>query len=126
VLKLRRVENLKKILIVSGDSENMRALGHFLEKDFRISVSCSEESVLGLCLANNYDLVISDYVLNGTTGIALIKKVKEVQPGIKTILVSGSIIPDEGKIRRLGINAFIEKPFELEVLRDVIDLVLGK
>ena len=116
---------MKKVLIVGVDSENTQILGHFLEEDFKVFVSCSEESVLGLCLAENYDLIICDYTLNGITGIALIKKVKEVQPGIKTILISGSIIPDEGKIRRLGINAFIGKPFELESLRNVIDLVLG-
>ena len=116
---------MKKILIVGGNSESTQRLGRFLEDDFKVFVSCSEESVLGLCLANDYDLIISDYALNGITGIALIKKVKEVQPGVKTILISGSIIPDEGKIRRLGINAFIGKPFELEDLRNVIDLVLG-
>jgi DNA-binding NtrC family response regulator len=116
---------LKKILIAGSDLESMQNLRHFLEEDFEVSVSCSEEGVLGLCLANNFDLIISDYALSDITGTALIKKVKGVQPGIKSILVSGSIIPDEGKIRRLGINAFIERPFELEVLREVIDLVLG-
>ena len=116
---------MKKILIAGGDLINDQGLGRFLEKDFRVSTSCFEEGVLGLCLAQNFDLIITDYSLNDITGTVLIKRVKEVQPGIKSILISGSIIPDEGKIRRLGIDAFIEKPFELDVLRHVIDLVLG-
>jgi len=116
---------LKKILITGGNLENTQKLGRFLKRDFEVSSSCVEEGVLGLCLAKNFDLIIIDYSLNDIRWVALIKKVKEVQPGIKTILVSGGIIPDEGKIRRLGINAFIGKPFEFDVLRDVIDLVLG-
>jgi len=116
---------LKKILIAGGDLVNGNGLVRFLEKDFRVSTSCFEEGVLGLCLAQNFDLIITDYSLNDISGIILIKKVKEVQPGIKSILISGQIIPDEGKIRRLGVDAFIEKPFEMDALRHVIDLVLG-
>jgi DNA-binding NarL/FixJ family response regulator len=116
---------LKKLLIAGSALVNSKGVGRFLEKDFKVSTSCSEEGVLGLCLAQNFDLIIIDYSLNDITGIALIKKVKEVQPEIKSILISGQTIPDEGKIRRLGIDAFIEKPFELDVLRHVIDLVLG-
>ena len=116
---------MKKILIAGDDLLVGNGLVRFLEKDFKVSVSCFEEGVLGLCLVQNFDLIITDYSLNDITGIVLIKKVKEVQPGIKSILISGQIIPDEGKIRRLGIDAFIGKPFELDVLRHVIDLVLG-
>jgi len=116
---------LKKILVAGGDLIGDNGLVRFLERDFKVSTSCFEEGVLGLCLAQNFDLIITDYSLNDITGTALIKKVKEVQPGIKSILISGSIIPDEGKIRRLGIDAFIEKPFKLDILRHVIDLVLG-
>ena len=125
MLKLRGGENLKKILIFGSNLEDAQELGYFLKRDFEVSSSCVEEGVLGLCLAKNFDLIIIDYSLNDAKCITLIKKIKEVQPSIKTILVSNSIIPDEGKIRRSGINAFIEKPFELDVLRDVIDLVLG-
>ena len=117
---------MKKILIADGNLGSANKLGRLLEEDFKVSVSCSEESVLGLCLAENFDLLISDYALSDITGMVLIKNVKEIQPDIKTILISGSLIPDEGKIRRLGINAFIEKPFELNALRNVIDLVIGE
>jgi DNA-binding NtrC family response regulator len=126
LLKLRRLEDLKKILIVSGDLENTRELRRFINKDFEISSSCVGEGVLGLCLSKNFDLIIIDYSLNDAKCTTLIKKVKEVQPDIKTIIISGYKIPDEGKIRRLGINAFIEKPFKTDFLKDIIELILGK
>jgi DNA-binding NtrC family response regulator len=122
---LRGGENLKKILIFGSNLEDAQELGCFLKRDFEVSSSCVEEGVLGLCLAKNFDLIIIDYSLKDARCITLIKKVKEVQPHIKTILISSCTIPDEGKIRRLGINAFIEKPFEMDALKDVIDLILG-
>jgi len=116
---------LKKILIAGDNLENTQKLGHSLEEYFEVSVSYLEKDVLSLCLAKNFDLIITDYSSNKNTGITLIKKVKEVQPNIKSILVSGSIIPDEGKIRRSGINALIKKPFKMDALKQAIDLVLG-
>ena len=125
MLGIRSFKDLKKILIVSSNSENTQVLGRFLKGDFEISSSCVEEGALGLCLAKNFDLIIIDYSLNDSRCITLIKKVKEVQPDIKTILISGCKIPDEGKIRRLGIDAFIGKPFNMDFLKDVIHLILG-
>ena len=125
MLKLRRFGNLKKILIFGSNLENTQELGRFIKRDFDVSSSCVEEGALGLCLAKNFDLIIIDYSLNDARCLTLIKKVKEVQPNIKTILISGYKIPDEGKIRRLGIDAFIEKPFKIDFLKDVIDLILG-
>lgn len=125
MLRLRRFGNLKKILIFGSNLENTQELGHFIKRDFEVSSSCVEEGALGLCLAKNFDLIIIDCSLKDTKCFALIKKVKKVQPDVKTILVSGCKIPDEGKIRRLGINAFIEKPFKMDVFKEVIYLILG-
>ena len=116
---------MKKVLIIGGNLESTQELGRFLKRDFEVSSSCAEEGALGLCSTKNFDLIIVDYSLNDSRCITLIKKVKEVQPNIKTILISGCTISDEGKIRRLGINAFIEKPFKMDFLKEVIDLILG-
>jgi DNA-binding NtrC family response regulator len=124
LLKIRRFGDLKKVLIVGSDLKDIQELGHFIKSDFEVSSSCLEEGALGLCLAENFDLIIINYSLNDARYITLIKKVKEVQPDIKTILISGCKIPDEGKIRRLGIDAFIEKPFKMDFLKDVINLIL--
>jgi two-component SAPR family response regulator len=124
LLKIRRFGDLKKVLIVGSDLKDIQELGYFIKSDFEVSSSCLEEGALGLCLAENFDLIIINYSLNDARYITLIKKVKEVQPDIKTILISGCKIPDEGKIRRLGIDAFIEKPFKMDFLKDVINLIL--
>ncbi len=116
---------MKKILIAGVDLKNTQKLGRSLEKFCAVPVSCLEKDVLGLCSNKNFDLIITDCPSNKNTGMALIKKVKEIQPNIKSILVSDQLIPDEGKIRRSGINALIKKPFNMDALRQAIDLVLG-
>lgn len=115
---------LKKILIVDGQLENAEKIEDFLKEEFEVCKSCSESGVLSLCLTKNFELVICSYALRDITGPVLIKKIKDMQPDIKSILISGSFIPDEEEIMQLGINAFIEKPFEMDTLRNVVDLVL--
>lgn len=104
--------------------ESAEKMADFLKEEFEVSKACSEQGVLDLCLIRDFDLVICGYALRDITGTTLIKKIKGVQPDIKSILVSGSLIPDEREIKELGINAFIEKPFELDTLKQIVDLVL--
>lgn len=112
--------------MAGGNLKNMQKLVYSLKECFEVSVCCLEKDILSLCSAKNFDLIIiTDCSLKKTTGIALIKKVKEVQPDIKSILVSSQLITDEGKLRRSGINALIKRPFNLDALRKAIELVLG-
>jgi CheY-like chemotaxis protein len=115
---------LKKILIADGMLEDAEKIADFLDGEFEVYKSCSEQGVLDLCLIGDFDLVVCGYALRDVAGTTLIKKIKGVLPDIKSIMISGSIIPDEKEIRELGINAFIEKPFELDTLKNIIDLVL--
>lgn len=115
---------MKKVLIADGMLEDAEKMADFLSGEFEVYKSCSEQGVLDLCLIRDFDLVICGYALRDITGTSLIRKIKGVLPDIKSILISGSLIPDEKEIRELGINVFIEKPFELDTLKNIVDLVL--
>lgn len=115
---------MKRILIADGVLESAEKIADFLKKEFEVYKSCSEQGVLDLCLIRDFDLIICGYALRDITGTSLIKKIKGVQPNIKSILISGSLIPDEKEIKELGIDSFIEKPFQLDTLKHIVDLVL--
>ena len=115
---------MKKILIADGMLERAERIADFLEGEFEVRKACSEQAVLDLCLILDFDLVVCGCSLRDIPGVELIKKIKGVQPDIKTILVSGSIGPATKEIKELGINAFIEKPFKLGALKNIVDLVL--
>lgn len=78
---------------------------------------------------NNYtdiDLVIMDMMMPVMKGREAFKKMKECNPKVKVIIISGIVARDS--IRDLfddGIYGFVEKPFEVPALsylvKDVID-----
>ena len=63
------------------------------------------------------DLIITDQVMPRMTGLQLASEMRQVRPGLPIILISGFNDPFiQDRVRDLGINAFVEKPFTQEDL----------
>jgi DNA-binding response OmpR family regulator len=83
------------------------------------NLDTAEDGVLGLEAFNNnfYDLVISDVNMPNMNGIEMCKKIKEINPEQKTVIISAH---DESNILidliRTGANGFILKPMQLDEL----------
>jgi CheY-like chemotaxis protein len=74
---------------------------------------------------NKISLVILDMRMPGMNGCEVYDRLKEIQPQVKIILVSGYIeqyVLDEFSKRNF--NGYIEKPFKLEELSEKIEEVL--
>lgn len=65
----------------------------------------------------NYVLVISDLKMLGLNGMELLKKVKKLNPSVRTILMTAFEIDDKLLQQYLKceiINAFLQKPIEIK------------
>ena len=118
---------MKNILVIDDRLEILKIVESMLKgKEFIIYKASGGEKALLLSEKIKFDLVISDLRLNETTGIIILERIKKKQPEIKTILMSGSFFPDKEEIRKFGINAFLQKPFEGKELETIIRKVLNK
>lgn len=64
-----------------------------------------------------FDLVVTDMTMPRMTGIELASQVQELRPDLPVLLCSGyneGLVQD--KIRRAGVRAFLQKPYQLEHL----------
>ncbi|HEY6949567.1 MAG TPA: response regulator [Nitrososphaeraceae archaeon] len=62
---------------------------------------------------STYALVISDYRMPGLNGMELLKKTKDLNPMVRTILMTGFDVEDQifrAYTKKKIINAFIQKP----------------
>ena len=117
------------ILLVDDQKEVTRVLRSGLESlkhEFRITdVPSGEEAFLEIT-PGSVDLLVSDVRLPGISGLELMRRVKEHNPDLKVILVSGVT---EEKIRQevaqAGADAFFFKPVELADFLDAVERVLG-
>ncbi len=116
---------MKKILIVDDKKKVLKMIGRFLDKKcFAVFLSDSFEKALSLCEKTKFDLVLSDFDLGKNSGLELINKIREKQPRIKTVLMSGSFRFNEEMLRLERIDAFLQKPFEVKELRNLVEEVL--
>jgi DNA-binding NtrC family response regulator len=100
-------------------------IGRFPDKRcFAVYLSDSTEKALGLCKTTKFDLVLTDFDLGENSGIELLNEIKETKPKTKTILMSGSFTFEEEILKAEGIDAFLQKPFEVKELRNLIKKVL--
>jgi len=109
--------------LVDDDCQLGFTLKSFLEIN-GFAVEYAENGFLALeKLANeDFQLIIMDILMPGIDGIEVYKRVKENKKEIKVIFIS-AYLPEEKKeeLKNLGIEDYLEKPFDLEKLIDKIN-----
>lgn len=69
------------------------------------------------------DLLLTDFEMPGMNGIELFKKIAAGRPGIKVVLMSGSLkAREQCEMARLP---FLQKPFQPSTLEQAIAAVIG-
>ncbi|MCP3954587.1 MAG: response regulator [Desulfobacterales bacterium] len=111
--------NNLRVLLIDDDRVTRLTLKHYFDKNvahFR-SVESAESAISIMKDTPAWDVVISDYVLPGMDGGELLKKVKEIQPGLMTILITSYDPRDiDAVLQENDIDHFITKPVSLDSL----------
>ena len=112
------MKNLR-VLLVDDDRVTGLTVQHYFEENvaqFR-SVVSAEAAVTIMTENPDWDVVISDYVLPGMDGGTFLKKAREIQPKLKTILITSYDPQDIDKVlQENDIDHFITKPLSIDSL----------
>jgi len=125
--------NNGKILVMDDEAELRHIFIKMLNRiDYEVETAGNGNEAIELfkcALGSNkpFDVVIMDLkVANGMGGEETIKRLLEIEPGIKIILSSGSISDHIiNNFRKYGIRAVIRKPFKNDELKKVIREVIS-
>ncbi len=122
----RRPGGAEKILVADDEPEMLRLLEHGLG-DLGYSVVCARNGAEAVeCARDDVRLIILDMIMPEMDGVATLRAIREKLPEVKVLIASGYISPEKASIlESLGIEGFVQKPFELaklaRVIRDVLD-----
>jgi two-component system response regulator PilR (NtrC family) len=114
----------KNILVVDDDEQMRRLYSRLLAgRGHTLTLAACVQEGLTLLTGRIYDLVITDMELGDGTG----SEIMEAAYGIKTILVTGSMAPEELETmaKRHNLAACFQKPFKLEALLAQINDILS-
>ena len=122
------MENSKHILVVDDDFDIVSIIKISLQKS-HFNVFAFTDPFLALehfeLNSKNYGLVLSDVRMPGMPGFEFVRKVREIEPNVKILLMSAFEISDLEFSRALPsdtkIDGFVQKPVSPKELVRVIE-----
>ena len=113
-------ENLPLLLFVDDNSDIRRFIREGFQNDFRIIEAADGKKGYEIATASIPDIVVSDIVMPNMDGTTLCKELKNnpLTSHIPVVLLTAkSAAEDELQGFEKGADAYITKPFKLEILR---------
>jgi len=111
-----------KILVVDDEIPVCKSISNALEnEEYIIDTALSGEEALKKEEKNNYDVIITDLMMPGISGMDLLKEAVQKKPDIKVIMVTGyPSIKSAVQATKIGAFDYIPKPFTPNELRSLV------
>lgn len=126
-LKADNLKNMRKLLIVDDEQGIVDEVkSYFEEEGYEVQTADTGKEGIETIGKFKPDIILLDMKLPDMSGLQVLKYCKEAFPVTKIIVNTGYVdqnIIDEAE--RLGRDAFLQKPFNLERLQLEIDALLG-
>ena len=121
---------MKRILVVDDDSQVREILRkRLLKSGYEVLEAWDAEVALDLYRRSPVDAVVTDMVMPGMGGQALIKDLRAQDPDVRIVAISGALDHDVPSLlaeaEGLGALETLPKPFTSEQLLGAVDTVLS-
>lgn len=114
------IKSKVKILVCDDDKAVSGFLELFLKKEGypQVDIASTGEEAIEKITKDRYQLVLLDIRLPGMDGIQTLKRIKEINPNINVIMITGfPEIETAEQARKMGAYDYIVKPFDLAYLK---------
>jgi CheY-like chemotaxis protein/predicted regulator of Ras-like GTPase activity (Roadblock/LC7/MglB family) len=112
------------ILIVDDDKDVLRMLEFGLKKmgpNYQVTTARDTQSAVEQVEKEWFDLVLTDFMMPGMTGIDLARAIRHLSPDTQIVLMTAyGTIDLRDTTDHLGIDGYLHKPFTMEQLREVV------
>ncbi|PHQ32252.1 response regulator [Rhodopirellula bahusiensis] len=125
---VEQLSNSPIVLVVDDDAEFCKTLWHILrERSYRVCLAHDKEDGVRKAMNANYQIAVVDLSLSTgqTDGCDVLHRVSEVNPAIRTILITGHREEAKEVIDRCkasGLDDVCFKPLDIETLISKIEL----
>ncbi len=124
-------EPAKRILVIDDDPLVGESLRKLLRKlGYEVQIASIGLAALDLASQEPFDLIITDIRIPGMDGLETLKAIRELRKNFKKPPFSEIVITayEDEKVKeeakRMGVRAFILKPFEIEELVASVERIL--
>lgn len=121
-MSMENVSGGVRILVVDDEVIVGNRLKQIFEKmGYEVEVRTNGASALEVLDQKSFDIVITDLKMEGVDGMAVLGRVRELNPATKVIIITGyAQLETAEQAFQEGVFDFIAKPFRLDELKQVI------
>ncbi len=118
---------MKRVLVIEDDETVRDVLRSFLgQKGFEVTLAENGESGLDVLRAEKFDLIFSDLVMPGISGMDVLKEVVASKIAVPVVVMTAfGTVQTAVEAMRIGAFDYITKPFNLDELMIVLDKALS-
>ena len=116
----------KRLLVIDDEPAIREGVRRILESEsFQVETFASGHAALERIKQQAFDLVITDLKMPGISGIDVLKAIKEIQPDLPVIFITGySSVDSAVEVMKLGAVDYIAKPFTPEEMLAIVNIAL--
>ena len=120
--------NPAKILIVEDEELLRSMLTNLLENDgHEVHTSGNGVDAIEIIGKDSFDIIITDIVMPGADGMAVLEAAKQIDPGCDVIVITGfATVESAVQSMKLGAYDYIIKPFNIDHIKIIIAKTLEK
>lgn len=115
-------QNKKKILVVDDEISVCKSIRQaIVTENYEVDTALSGEEALKKEKEKHYDLIITDLMMPGISGLDLLKSLKKKRPEVNVIMITGyPAIKTAVQSIKIGAFDYIPKPFTPDDLRSLV------
>ncbi len=120
-------QNLKKLLLVDDEPTNIRLLSMMLEDEFELFTAFQGEEAMKVLQNHRIDLVITDMMMPGMSGIELTQRIRKTHSVIDLPIIIATVRDSDKDIElayQAGANDHITKPFSADEIQSRVRSLL--
>jgi two-component system response regulator HydG len=112
-----------RVLVVDDDEPHAQAVAESLERvGYECSVATSGRDGLRLIEEQEFDIVLTDLIMEGVGGLDVLRKAKQELPDAEVVILTGhGTIKTAVTAMQAGATTYLTKPLDIGELRTVVD-----
>jgi DNA-binding NtrC family response regulator len=116
----------KRLLVVDDEAELLDAVCDALrDAGFEVT-GCADAAGALAALGDGFDLLLSDLMMPGMSGTALLRQARRVEPGLVGVIMTGQGSSQaESEARAAGAVDLLRKPFRMRQVLSVLERALA-
>ena len=112
----------ERVLLVDDEKEFLEVMSERMaNRGMVVSTAESAFDALEQLKGGNFDAIVLDLMMPGMDGIETLKTIKQKNPALQVILLTGHATVEKGiEAMKLGATDFVEKPADMNMLAEKI------